>query len=66
MRARIAECAAATTLSQGSAAAQGLDTWDADASRTINAAEFHNGFGGAGLFNDWIADGDGVIGTAEL
>ena len=66
MKARLAALAAATALSHGPATAQGLETWDADASGTISETEFADGFRGVGLFSDWDADGDGLIGSSEL
>ena len=66
MKARIAVLAAAAALSQGSALAQGLEAWDTDASGTISETEFDERFRGAGLFDDWDADGDGLVGSSEL
>ena len=66
MKAQIAAFAAATALSHGPVVAQGLETWDADASGTLSETEFVDGFRGAGLLDDWDADGDGLLGSSEL
>ena len=66
MKNSIAAFAAVTALSQGFAMAQGLESWDVDASGTIGEAEFADGFRGAGLFREWDANGDGQIGSAQF